>query len=204
MELVKLTSEGAAFGQLQTTMLRAMSKVMKAVGIPSQLSNEDEKIRFKTVIIYEDLNAGRRAKAFSDQLSGEIEEVEEDFDFTRNIWSFNVLAIPEIRNIAATAAAAADVVILSASGKECLPPEVVEWLEMWAWLIDQGAPAMVALFDHPNSECAVAMRSQLQRITARKHLDYFPNCDFPPHAEHPNNRTQRGGFATSTRAIQGG
>jgi hypothetical protein len=41
-------------------------------------------------------------------------------NFSQNLWSFDVLAIPEIRNIAASASAVANIVILSMSGKKKL------------------------------------------------------------------------------------
>jgi len=41
-----------------------------------------------------------------------------DCNFNQNLWSFDVPAIPEIRNIAASASAVANIVILSMSGKK--------------------------------------------------------------------------------------
>jgi hypothetical protein len=56
----------------------------------------DDKAQFKTVAIYEDGSTGRRAKRFYDKL---ILEFEDECDFSLQLWSFQVLAIPELRKL---------------------------------------------------------------------------------------------------------
>ena len=90
-------------------------------------------------IIYESMEAGKRAKLFSDQL---IAETALDGVPELNLWNFGVLGIPDVRNRSASAASIADVVILSLSGTTPLPPRTLEWIEMWTWLIDGRKPAV--------------------------------------------------------------
>ena len=126
---------------------------------------------FKCVVIYEDFAAGERGQRFYEKL---VAAMDGDCISTHNLWSFPVLAIAEMRNIAASAAAAADIVIFAVSGRDELPAAVKEWIEMWAWLIEDTRPALVALVESPNGESG-SIRGYLRSVTARKHLDYFPD-----------------------------
>jgi hypothetical protein len=125
--------------------------------------------KFNMAIIYEAPQDGIHAKSFGDRL---IAEVANEHALTLGVWSFQVLGIAQIRNIAASAAAIADVVILSMSGTKPLSPQIEEWLELWCWLIDQGHPAVFALFGTSNTE-ATHICADLQRTALRKGLDFF-------------------------------
>jgi hypothetical protein len=57
---------------------------------------DDEPI-FEVVIVYEDVPTGKRAKLFYDKL---IHQPEGECVFSLQLWSFQVLAIPEIRKAA--------------------------------------------------------------------------------------------------------
>jgi len=122
--------------------------------------------RFNVTIIYESLPDGMRAKRFTDQLSAGKGEL------NLNIWNFLVLGISEIRNVAASAAAAADVVIFSLSGAKEFPPQVREWMEMWSWLIDRMHPMVVAIFAAPAAG-VVPIRACLRSVAMRKGLNFY-------------------------------
>jgi hypothetical protein len=62
---------------------------------------------FKCVVIYEDAAAGRRAQEFYNKL---VAAMDGECVPSHNLWSFPVLAISEMRNLAVSAAAAADMV----------------------------------------------------------------------------------------------
>ncbi len=130
---------------------------------------------FKCVVIYEDFAAGKRGKRFYETL---VAAMDGDCTPTHDLWSFPVLAIAEMRNIAASAAAAADIVILALSGRDELPAAVKEWVEMWAWLIEDTHPALLALFESPNGESG-SIRGYLRSVTASKRLDFFPDSAAP-------------------------
>src|SRR6516162_6249584 len=89
----------------------------------------DEEPKFKVVILYEDGPTGRRAKLFYDKL---IHKLEDECAFSLQLWSFQVLAIPEIRESAADWVAQADFVIVSLHGKVGLPASMREWIETWS------------------------------------------------------------------------
>ena len=134
---------------------------------------------FNLTIVYESIEAGKRAKLFSDRF---MAETALGCTCELNLWNFGVLGIPEVRNTAASTAATADLVVLSMGGTVPLPAQAVEWIEMWTWLIDRQRPAVVALFADPHRQSAV-IRAYLRRSTVSKKLDFFPispRADFPP------------------------
>ncbi|MDR3406250.1 MAG: hypothetical protein P4L99_27450 [Chthoniobacter sp.] len=135
--------------------------------------------KFNIVIIYEDADAGRRARRFSDTL---LREMRDECHCVRNLWSFDVLDMTNIRNAAASAAQAADLVILSASGQRELPPHLEGWLDLWVWLIDGNKPALVGLFENADGGCAQGMRRSLRARTVGKKLEFFPHTTFEPEA----------------------
>lgn len=144
---------------------------------------------FKCVVIYEDFAAGERGQRFYEKLNAAMDD---DCVSTHHLWSFPVLAIAEMRNIAVTAAAAADIVIFALSGRDELPAAVKEWIEMWAWLIEDKHPALVALFESPNGESG-SIRGYLRSVTARKHLDFFPDsASLPAPASRAGSTSKTG------------
>ena len=130
-----------------------------------QLSSDDpakpaselsDRPKFNVVIVYEDRAAGRRAKHFYDNL---IHELEDECDFSLELWSFQVLAISTIGHSAVQVAGQADFVILSFHGKallpvEMLPVEIREWIETWSRLITDSNAALIALIDKPRKRGA--------------------------------------------------
>ena len=106
--------------------------------------DSDDEPAFKVVIIYEDGPTGRRAKLFYDKL---IHELKDECGFSLQLWSFQVLAIPEYRVSAADSVAQADFVILSFHGKAGLPGTMSEWIDTWSRQIFDTGPALIALVD---------------------------------------------------------
>lgn len=130
--------------------------------------------RFDVAIIYECVESGRRAARFGDQLALEMAA---PCAYNPNFWSFRDLGTREMRNAAASTAAAADLVVLSLDGKYPLTAKMADWIEMWTWLIDGHKPAVVALFAAADADCTL-IRTFLRRGTASKRLDFFAraNC----------------------------
>src|ERR1700686_5740537 len=106
----------------------------------------DDRPKFNVAIIYEDGAAGMRAKHFYDRV---IRELVDECDFSLELWSFQVLAVPQIGNWAAKAAAQADFVILSMHREAQLSTQTRDWIERWSGLITDNKSALVALLDQP-------------------------------------------------------
>ena len=91
-----------------------------------------------------------------------------------------------------------DIVIFVLSGRDELPAAVKEWIEMWAWFIEDTRPALVSLFESPNGESG-SIRGYLRSVTARKHLDYFPDSASLPAPASRAGSTRTPGETPFTR-----
>jgi hypothetical protein len=137
----------------------------------------DDKSKFNVVVIYEDGPAGRRAKHFYDKL---VHELEDECAFSLQLWSFQVLAIPELRESAIESAAQADFVILSLHGKAGLPVDIREWIETWSKLIIGKGSALIALVDKSTTRGGTnaSALNYLKGIAKRTEVDFFGHTFF--------------------------
>ena len=137
----------------------------------------DDKSKFNVVVIYEDGPAGRRAKHFYDKL---VHELEDECAFSLQLWSFQVLAIPELRESAIESAAQADVVILSLHGKAGLPVDIREWIETWSKLIIGKGSALIALVDISTTRGGTnaSALAYLKGVAKRTEVDFFGHTFF--------------------------
>ena len=81
-----------------------------------------DKLTLHMVIIYQNRTAGYRAKHFYERI---VSAFDGACDFRLDLWSFQVLAMPQIKKTAAQA----DLIILSMCRKCQLSPEVKNWME---------------------------------------------------------------------------
>jgi len=110
---------------------------------PFGSTEKDAEPMFNVVIAYEDFETGKQAKRTVDIL---VEQLKNDCHFTNQMWKFDVLNIPKLREMAAKDASMADIVIISCRARNDLAPEVKAWIELW--LAQQNhAIALVALLD---------------------------------------------------------
>ena len=139
---------------------------------PNQTVDIADRPTFYVVIIYEDSRAGRRAKHFYDRV---IQELEDECDFSLELWSFEVLELPGIGNAAARAAAHADFVILSMHGKSQLSVQTKDWIVRWSGLIGDCKPALVALLDsRTTGRVTVASTlDYLRKVADRKNMSFY-------------------------------
>src|ERR1041385_3264211 len=96
------------------------------------------------VIVYENFTAAVRAQNVSQRLAAELDA---DFEISREVWGFELLSHPQLRQEAAAAAAEADLVVVSVSGAAELPAHVRSWVESWVAEKRGGLSALVALVD---------------------------------------------------------
>ena len=137
----------------------------------------DDRPKFKVAIIYEDGAAGKRAKHFYDRV---IRELVDECDFSLEPWSFQVLAVPEIGNSAAKAAARADFVILSMHRKAQLSTQTRDWIERWSGLITDNESALVALLDQPEITrgTVASTLDYLRKVAERKGISFYTHTTF--------------------------
>jgi hypothetical protein len=131
----------------------------------------DDRPTSSVVIIYQDRDTGRRAKCFYDKMTHELDE---ECDFSLELWNFEMLTIPEMRDSSAQAAAQADFLVLSFHGNAELPAQTRYWIERWSRLSANGNTALVALVEKPKTGrgTAVSTLSYLRSVAAIKGIDF--------------------------------
>jgi hypothetical protein len=125
---------------------------------------------FQIVIIYENLVSAARALRACEFLRGEIGET---VSLDVSVWKIALLEDGDSRRGAALAASLADVVIVSASGREEIPDAFRLWVEAWLG-VDHGArPAVFTLFGDHIGDGALSVASFLRGKTAMRGIDFF-------------------------------
>lgn len=144
---------------------------------PLESSDLENSSTFNVVIAYEDLETGKIAKTTYDFL---VENLGRDCRFINQMWKFDVLSIPKLREMAARDATQADIIIISSHGSD-LPAEVRTWIELFL-AEPNHAIALVALFDSPDAEATFQARSYLARVAERGEMEFFAQPDeWPGH-----------------------
>jgi hypothetical protein len=135
---------------------------------------------FNVVIAYEDFETGKHGKKTYDFL---VQNLGEECRFDNQMWKFDVLAVPKLREMAAKDAVAADIIIISAHGQSELPMEVKSWMELW--LSEKtNAIAIVGLFDLEAYEDNAA-RTYLAEVAQRAGIEFFAQPGPWPKQEAP-------------------
>ena len=118
--------------------------------------------RLNVLLVYEDLSTGLRARWVFEQTAGQL-EVEADFNV--DLWKFDLLREPALLQRAATEAAKADIVFLSAHGHGELPSAVDLWLKEWLERRGEEPCALAVLLDEAAGDTA-ATNQTLQALHA--------------------------------------
>jgi hypothetical protein len=130
------------------------------------------------LIAYEDFETGKNGKKTFDFL---VNHLGEDFVFSNQMWKFDILSVPKLREMAAKDVAEADIIIVSAHGQSDLPDDVKAWIELWIKEKLQ-AVALVALFDREQFLDNPA-RSYLAGVASRANLEFFSQPATLPQSE---------------------
>jgi len=134
-------------------------------------SDLEAKPTFNVVITYEDFAAGKHAKQTYDVL---IRNLDQECKFSHQMWNFDVLSNPKLREMAAADAAHADIIMVSFDGANRLPGCVKAWIEQW---LDQktNAIALVALFagSGEENEQSRGTREYLADVARRAGMEFF-------------------------------
>jgi hypothetical protein len=97
-----------------------------------------------------------------------------EWQVTSQMWKFDLLRVPELRELAAEDAVLADLIIVSCNADGELPAGVRAWIEM-SLGSQAKAVALVALLDCPPGEVERARNTQtyLERVAQRAHMEFF-------------------------------
>jgi hypothetical protein len=138
-------------------------------GLPAFLTSEpDQQSPFTVLVAYEDLDTGKQAKRTCDILE---QRLGLDFKLSTQMWKFDVLNIPKLREMATNDAISADLLMLSMHGEHDLPDAVKDWIDAW---LAQGARAiaLVALLQSERENPQPA-RPYLREVARRGGLEFF-------------------------------
>jgi hypothetical protein len=138
---------------------------------PLGAARAEAKPVFNVVIAYEDFETGKQAKKTYDLL---MQNLGGDCAFNNQMWKFDVLAIPKLREMAAKDALIADVIIVSCRGGSSLPDSVKGWVDLWQ-AEKSAAIALVALIDSPQEHVFQSreVRDYLADIAKRAGMEFF-------------------------------
>jgi hypothetical protein len=167
---------------------------------PFGSAEKDAEPIFNVVIAYEDFETGKQAKRTFDVLA---EQLKNDCRFTNQMWKFDVLNIPKLREMAAKDAGMADIVIVSCRAKDELPPEVKAWVELWL-AHDNHAIALVALLDSSPEFPMEAgnVRRYLSDVAVRGGMEFFAQpSDVPAPAQFLQSSVKEPAAASINLAI---
>jgi hypothetical protein len=146
----------------------------------------------RVVIAYDEIGAGRRAM---DVLADVAKRLGNDIEFQPLPWSFDLLADLDWREVAASEAINADILIISTSSANPLPPAVGRWAEA-AISEKQGThAAVVALFgseENPDGLGSSRLEA-IQTAAQRAGLDFFaptPRRDLDEAIAHVHQRAE--------------
>jgi len=161
-------------------MLQHMQQTLTL--LPSDSSEAESNPVFNVLIAYEDFETGKHAKQTYDFL---VENLGHECHMTNQMWKFEVLSIPKLREIAVRDATMADIIMLSSRGGN-LPDYVVKWIESW---LMQGTTslALVALFEksEPSGQVSPVLRDYLVDVAKRGRMEFFAQ----PVADDIRNRS---------------
>lgn len=129
---------------------------------------------FSVLVAYEDFATGTHALNIFDRLfpgSSELSRFS-----TQNVWKFDLLEIAKFREMAASEAAYADMIIISMHGRAGLPRAVKRWMDTWVLKRKYDTGALVVLLDSTKRERGVAgieMETYLSKCAFRAEMDLF-------------------------------
>lgn len=138
---------------------------------------------FNVLIAYEDFETGKHAKETYDFLA---ENLGKECQLTNQMWKFDVLSIPKLREIAVRDATMADIILIGCHGEQ-LPDYVVKWTESWL-MEGTHALALVALIAQPDlqSEGTKNLKNYLADVARRGHMEFFAQPDAWPESLRRN------------------
>ena len=128
------------------------------------------------VVAYEDVAVAKLAKEKWDYV---VRTLQTGYEFELQLWKFDVLRHPQLRDAAVNDAAKAQIVFVATRGAGDLPSEVKAWIEQWLAESSQkrdAARLLTLLFDAPAGQVEASAFSQfayLQQVARKASMDFI-------------------------------
>lgn len=128
------------------------------------------------VIVYENVVSAARALRACDILRGEGSE---EITLSIKVWKTDLLGIEDDRDSAAAAAALADIVIVSASGRDEMSPFLRLWTDSWLGSRQAGPCSLFTLFGDHIGNHSLETAAYLRQKSASRGIRFFthPSLD---------------------------
>ena len=132
------------------------------------------------VAAYEDASSEPRVGEFCLNLARQFGKSPE---LSKAMWLFSELRPAQLRSVAASEAAAADLVIIAVHHQESLPEEVNDWIHLWLDRKDKKPIVLVALFDAIYQGDSASMHAYLKDVAKQGNMEFLVQTEeFPePH-----------------------
>lgn len=142
--------------------------------VPLEAASIETTAVLKVVIAYEDFTTGQQAKQTLDRMAGHLGS---GWHCVKQMWKFDVLELPKLRELAVDDAVLADIIVVAAQPAHELPPGVRSWIEMWLGKHSQSV-ALVALFDPAETPLENRVRPLLAEAARRGGMNFIPGPEF--------------------------
>jgi hypothetical protein len=138
-------------------------------------ANHDRK-NLNLVIVYENVVSAARALRACDILRGDEPE---EINLSIKVWKMDLLGMEDNRDQAAKAASKADVVIVSASGRDEISPFLRMWAESWLERVSSRSCSLLLLFGDHIGPRSLETAAYLWQKTAPRGIRFFshPSMD---------------------------
>lgn len=126
----------------------------------------------KVVILYEDFATARLAYHACDLIKDRLGL---NGCLVYDVWKFEVLRMPALREMAADEAARADFIIVASHGQGPLPAQIEAWSRLWLERAEEKKGALIVLFDRPLAEPAPPdpVSPYLECMAQQAHWEFF-------------------------------
>jgi len=125
----------------------------------------------------EDSSTNARTNEFCRGLSRDLGQ---NCNVVKEIWLFNQLAVPALRAIAASEAARAHLIIISAHHAESLPDGVKSWIDLWLEQSKNRSIVLLALFDPVYQGTSSSMKAYLEEVAKRGGIEFLAKSEEAP------------------------
>ena len=133
--------------------------------------------RVRAVAASEDSATEARVDEFC---RGLAKQLGESCELNQQIWLLSELRMAQLRAIAATEAAAADLVIISVHHAEGLPNELQAWIDLWLPQKRKQRALLLALFDPVYSGVSATLRASLEEVARKGHMEFLAQSEDAP------------------------
>jgi hypothetical protein len=125
---------------------------------------------FYTVLVYQDLHTGVRAKNVANRIR---EEMADERTFELDAWNIGLLDHPVFHRLASDQAVAAEIIILSLHDGRALTTRLKGWLKAWMHQKQGVCPALIALFSDQGDSSSVFAKQYLETAAQRAGMEFL-------------------------------